>query len=137
MLIYIKTNFLRLIRNRSEVVAQKCSVKKALLEISQNSQESTCVRVCNFIKRLWHRWLLVNFAKSLITIFLTENLWWLLLILIYLFFNFSFSIFLYRTLKVLCTWKMIKNIYGINQHWTGNCPVKYCQNKFIYIKAFS
>ena len=25
-------------------VAQRCSVKKVLLEISQNSQESTCVR---------------------------------------------------------------------------------------------
>ena len=29
---------------------QKCSVKKVLLEISQNSQESTCVRVSFLIK---------------------------------------------------------------------------------------
>ena len=28
-----------------EVVARRCSVKKVLLEISQNSQENTCVRV--------------------------------------------------------------------------------------------
>ena len=42
----------------AEAVAQRCSVKKVLLEISQNSQENTCARVsfliklraCNFIK---------------------------------------------------------------------------------------
>ena len=59
-LIYIKTNFfLHLVRSISEVVAQRCSVKKMLLEISQYSQENTCVRVsflielqaCNFIKK--------------------------------------------------------------------------------------
>ena len=44
----------------SEAVARRCSVKKVLLEISQNSQENTCARVsfliklqasCNFIKK--------------------------------------------------------------------------------------
>ena len=44
-----------------ETVAQRCSVKKTFLEISQNSQENTCARVpsliklqassCNFIKK--------------------------------------------------------------------------------------
>ena len=43
-----------------EAVTQRCSVKKAFLEILQNSQENTCVRVsfliklkaaCNFIKK--------------------------------------------------------------------------------------
>ena len=44
-----------------EAVAQRCSVKKVFLEISQNSQENTCARVsfliklralaCNFIKK--------------------------------------------------------------------------------------
>ena len=34
-----------------EAVAKSCSVKKVFLEISQNSQESTCARVCNFIKK--------------------------------------------------------------------------------------
>ena len=29
----------------SEAVAQRCSVEKAFLEISQNSQENTCARV--------------------------------------------------------------------------------------------
>ena len=45
----------------SEAVAQRCSVKKVFLEISQNSQENTCARVsfliklqdsgCNFIEK--------------------------------------------------------------------------------------
>ena len=44
----------------TEAVAQKYSVKKIFLEISQNSQENTCTRVslsklqagaCNFIKK--------------------------------------------------------------------------------------
>ena len=34
----------------SEVVAQRCSVKKVLLEILQNSQENTCARVSILIK---------------------------------------------------------------------------------------
>ena len=33
-----------------EAVAQRCSVKKVFLEISQNSQENTCARVSFFIK---------------------------------------------------------------------------------------
>ena len=32
------------------VVAQRCSVKKVFLEIKQNSQENTCVRVSFLIK---------------------------------------------------------------------------------------
>ena len=45
---------------RSEAVAQRCSVKKVFLEMSQNSQENTCARVffnkvaglgCNFIEK--------------------------------------------------------------------------------------
>ena len=32
----------------TEAVAQRCSVKKAFLEISQNSQKSTCARVSFF-----------------------------------------------------------------------------------------
>ena len=65
----------------SEAATQRCSVKKVFLEISQNSQESTCARVsffnnvadlrpkaCKFIKkRLWHRYFLVKFAKFLRT----------------------------------------------------------------------
>ena len=34
----------------SEAVVQRCSVKKVFLEISQNSQENTCVRVSFLIK---------------------------------------------------------------------------------------
>ena len=35
---------------KSEAVAQRCSVKKVFLEISQNSQENTCARVSFLIK---------------------------------------------------------------------------------------
>ena len=45
---------------------QRCSIKKALLKSSQNSQESSCARVseaCNFIKKETLR----NFAKFLRT----------------------------------------------------------------------
>ena len=51
----------------SEAVAQRCSVKQVFLEISQNSQESTCARAP------------VNFAKFLRTPSLKEKLMWLLL----------------------------------------------------------
>ena len=34
----------------SEAVVQRCSVKKVFLEISQNSQENTCVKICFLIK---------------------------------------------------------------------------------------
>ena len=34
----------------TEPVAQRCSVKKMFLEISQNSQENTCAKVSSLIK---------------------------------------------------------------------------------------
>ena len=60
---------------------RRCSVKRLLLEMSQNSQENTCARVCILIKlqasspqpatllkkTLWHRCFLVNFATFLRT----------------------------------------------------------------------
>ena len=58
-----------------EVVARRCSIKKAFLRILQNSQENTCTRVSFFNKfsgfrpatllkkSLWHRCYLVNFVK--------------------------------------------------------------------------
>ena len=71
----------------TEAVAQRSSVKKVFLEISQNSQENTCARVLFSIKlrppatllkkRLWHRCFPLNFAKFLRTSFFTEHLWWL------------------------------------------------------------
>ena len=36
--------------NSAEAVAQKCSIKKLILEISQNSYENTCVRVSYLIE---------------------------------------------------------------------------------------
>ena len=71
-----------------EAVARRCSVEKAFLEISQNSQENTCAGACFSIKlqaltllkkRLWHRCFPVNFAKFLKAHFFPEHLWWLLL----------------------------------------------------------
>ena len=63
----------------AEALAQRCSLKKAFLEISQNLQENTCARVSFLIKlqasaillktRLWHRCFPVNFTKFLITTF--------------------------------------------------------------------
>ena len=66
-------------------------MKKVFLEISQNSQETPVPELFfNNVgrwgpatllkKKLWHRRFSVNFMKFLITPFLTEHLWWLLLI---------------------------------------------------------
>ena len=49
----------------SEAVVRSCSVKKAFLEISQNSQENACARASFLKKRLWHRCFPVNLAKFL------------------------------------------------------------------------
>ena len=58
--------------------------KKVFLEISQNSQESTCARASFFCslmpatllkKRIWHRCFPVNFVKFLTTTFYIEYLW--------------------------------------------------------------
>ena len=76
----------------SEAVAQRCSVKKLFLGISQNSQENICANVSlllkfeakvgNFIsKETLAQVFPVNFAKFGRTPFLTEHLWWLLLVL--------------------------------------------------------
>ena len=70
---------------------QVFSKKKLFLEISQNSQESTGARASYLIKlqarlatlfkkRLWHRCFPVNFAKFLITPFLKNTSWCLLLL---------------------------------------------------------
>ena len=65
--------------NASEAVVRSFSVKKAFLEILQNSEENACARVSFLKKRLWNRCFAVNFAKLLRTSFLTEHLRWLLL----------------------------------------------------------
>ena len=66
----------------TEAVVLRCSVKKVFLEISQNSEESTCTRVsflikllawpATLLKRIWHKCFPVNFAKFLRTPFFTE-----------------------------------------------------------------
>ena len=66
---------MKTLKNRSS--HQRCSVRKAFLEILQNSQQNTCTRdsITLFEKRLWHRCFRVNFAKFLRTPFLTEHFW--------------------------------------------------------------
>ena len=64
----------------AEAAANRRSVRKMLLEISQNSQENIVARVSCLInfrpkKRLWHRCFPANFAKFLRTPFLIEHLW--------------------------------------------------------------
>ena len=87
---FITKNF-RLNPEWTEAVVRRCSVKKMLLEIFQDSQENTCARDSFFNKvaglspatllkkSLWHRCFPVNFAKFLRTHFFTEHLRWLLL----------------------------------------------------------
>ena len=62
-----------------EAVARGCSVKKALLEVSQNLQENTCARVSFLKKRLWHRRFPVNVVKFIRAPFFTVHFYWLLL----------------------------------------------------------
>ena len=85
--VFLRKTETRFCRGRSS--HQRCSIKKVFLEISQNSQESTCARVSFLLKRLW-LWDFIkketltqvfscNFVKFLRTPFLTEHLRWLLL----------------------------------------------------------
>ena len=54
-------------------------MKRASLEILQNSQENTCARVSSLKKELWRKCFPVDFAKFLRIPFPTEYLQWLLL----------------------------------------------------------
>ena len=74
-----------------EAVVQRCSVKKRFLEISQNSQESTCARVSFLIKLQAYRPATLFLKMTLVQVFscefceickapfFIEHLWWLLL----------------------------------------------------------
>ena len=79
--VYFEIIILPCISILTEAVARRCSVKNVFLEISQNSQKNTCVRVSFSIKlqaskkRLWHRCFPGHFAKFLRTHFLTERVW--------------------------------------------------------------
>ena len=54
----------------SEAVARSCSVKKMLLNVSQNGQENIRPQICSFIKkRLWQSCFPLNFPKVLRTPF--------------------------------------------------------------------
>ena len=102
----------------SEIVAQKCFVKKLFLQISQDSQKNTCARVCFLIKlqvwawclrpatllknRLRHRCFLLNFAKFLRTCFVTEHLWWLFIFFVkWQFLQWLISLFIQLAVGIL------------------------------------
>ena len=70
----------------TEVVVQRCSVKKVFLEIPQNSQENTCARVfffnkvadqaCNFIKKeTLAQVISCEFCEISKNTFFTEHFW--------------------------------------------------------------
>ena len=61
----ISLHFFSMKNFHTEAVAQRCSVKKVFLEISQNSQETPCQSLTPATllkKRLWRRCFPVNFA---------------------------------------------------------------------------
>ena len=74
-----------IILHSTEAIVRGCSVKKMLLKISQHSQQkkpsvpepqaTTLLK-----KRLWHRRFPVNSSKCQRTLFFTEHLQWLLLV---------------------------------------------------------
>ena len=67
-----KLFLLSLLPLKLEAVAQKCSVKRVSLEISEYSQEKTCARVCiNIVTGL--SCFPVIFAKFLTPSFLTRH----------------------------------------------------------------
>ena len=74
---FSKTSLMR------EAVAQRCSVKKVFLEISQTSQENTCVRVSFLIKSFFIKkdTLVQVFSCKFCEIFKNtfSYVWWLLL----------------------------------------------------------
>ena len=93
---YIEHLWLLILKLQNKAVTQRCSVKKVFLEISQNSKENTCARDSFLInlqakKESLAQVFPVNFAKFLRTHFLTEHLWWLLLILLRVLWKFSRS----------------------------------------------
>ena len=75
---------------KSEAVVRRWCVKKVFLEISQNSQENTCLKCFP-----------VNFVKFQRTPFYIEHLWWPLLTLLKA--GLHCSSFSVNTAKVSCT----------------------------------
>ena len=57
---------------------QRCSIKKVLLKILQNSQENICARVC-FLRKLQASGVFCEFCEIFKNTYFTEHLWWLLL----------------------------------------------------------
>ena len=88
-------SYSELLHEPAEAVTQRCSAKKVFLEISQNSQDNTCARVC-FLINLQETLSLVfscEFCEILRTSFFTEHIRWLLLKL-----HVSFHLFFLRSM---------------------------------------
>ena len=75
--------YLALSETNSEVAVRRCSAKKVVLKISQNSQENTCVGVCltwNFTKKETPTQLFYcEFCEIFKNTFFIKHLRWLLL----------------------------------------------------------
>ena len=99
--------------------------KKAVLEVSQNSQKNKCARVSFliklqarglqlYLKRDWYGCFPVNFAKFSRTSFFIEYLWWMLLNIFTVFFGTVYLMFTFRIIILLpCTES--KNFYQENK----------------------
>ena len=71
---HYKSNNIHNTPNRSS--HQRCSVKKGVLRNSQNSQENTCARVCNFIeKETLAQVFSSEFCEISENTFFTEHVW--------------------------------------------------------------
>ena len=114
-----------------KAVAWRRSVKKAFLEILQNSLESTCHRASFLIKfqtlfkkGLWRRCFPVNLAKFLRTPFFTENLLWLLLKAV---FSLPKKDFLQKPMKLLNVFVFLFFVFPTNKAFLIN--FFYCAPK--------
>ena len=71
---HYKSNNIHNTPNRSS--HQRCSVKKDVLRNSQNSQENTCARVCNFIEKETPAQVFSSeFCEISENTFFTEHVW--------------------------------------------------------------
>ena len=110
-----------------EAVVQRSSVKKIILEISQNSQENTSARVCFLIKLqgwglhlYWKRdsgtGVSVHFVIFLRIPFHKEHLWWLLL---------------NKNTICIFLWGRVGSFVG--NDWSKNYPRLHTHTNVIYI----
>ena len=96
--IHCYSKLLRIILNitiskPAEAIAQRCSVRKVFIEISQNSQESTCARVSFTKKETLTPVFSSEFCEIFKNTFLQNTSWWMLLSIIINLKSYIFYIF--------------------------------------------